>query len=370
MITMMKTKNNSQIIVIGDGSASTILELYLQDFFFCNSPMDARIEIQHTKISDVFSPGYKQLANDLHKMLYAYCAENIESIRSLEAIIGEHAIKQSCTEVYIDYRTIFLNLNEHGESAYFEGNISDDEFIIRYRLLCAVDAMIGIGNSFWALDNINKFKMFTNGKAVNILVKESHAITRSLSAFYAIKMHMELYRTKHNNAALRSKIISSMRKHSEEIRDIRKNNLREGIHKLLTAYKISKVDINYLKHRTCTLEKSISDEEVKRKTGCGTGGTNKEYKSDLEIVIQSFIQTNNCRSFEIFIDLFGSHYNEDNPCTTGKRKYYIGKYDKQFHIELLAAKHKSDYKAIKTSVVEELFKSAQTYLESDRRKTK
>jgi len=366
----MNIKDSARIVVIGDDSASAMLELFLQDFFFYNSPMDARIDIQHTKISDVFSSGYKKLATDLHKMLYTYCVEHIESIRSLEAIIGEIAITQLGNEVSIDYSKIFMCLNDKSEIAFFEGNISDDEFIIRYRLLCAVDALVGIGNSFWALDNIKKFKIFTNEKAANILVKESHAITRSLSAFYIIKMHMELYRTNQNNAVLRNEIVSSLRKHSEEIRDIRKTNLREGIHKLLTAYKLSKVDTNYFKHRSCTLEKHIKDEVDNRRTRSGDGGKNKEYMSDLEFVIRSFMQTHECQNVEIFKELFGAQYNDTNPCAIGKRRYYIDDIDRQFYRELLSVKNKYDYTVVNSLALEKAFKAAQKSLESHHRKRK
>ena len=158
----MIASNKAPIFVIGETPATFILEDYLKNFFFFNSPMDARLEIQHTKIYDLFSPDYKKESQMLHELLCAYCIENIDNIRALESIIKKDIVVLSDDSYAIDYHSIFLNLDDRGELAFFEGFLPLSTFVSRYRLLCAVDALVGIGNTLWALDNLRKFKIFLN----------------------------------------------------------------------------------------------------------------------------------------------------------------------------------------------------------------
>lgn len=334
-MTMMAS-NEAPILVIGEKPTTFILEDYLKNFFFFNSPMDARLEIQHTKIYDLFSPDYKKEAQMLHELLYAYCAEHIDNFRVLESIIKKDIVISSGDSYAIDYHSIFLNLDDKGELAFFEGCLPLNTFVSRYRLLCAVDALVGIGNTFWALDNLRRFKIFLNERAANILIKESYAITRSLSAFYSIKMQTQLYKTEKDNSILQEEIIENMRKHSSEMRNARILNLKENMKKLQFAYKISKFDTRYYKGRAETAEQRL-------RKNSGTGGANKAFIDDLTGVVEIFLQSTPCVSLEKFKEAFAKQYHDGQPCAIGRRKYYISKEDGALYREGLENKHKEEY---------------------------
>ena len=358
----MKIDNGTPIIVIGENPATFILEDYLKNFFFFNSPMDARLEIQNTKICDVFSPNYREEAQMLHELLYAYCIENMNNLRALESIINKNIITRSDDSYSIDYHSIFLNLDDKGELAFFEGSLPLDTFVSRYRLLCAVDALVGIGNTFWALDNLKKFKFFLNERAANTLVKESHAITRSLSAFYAIKIQKQIDNTEEENSELQEEIIENMKKHSSEMRNMRMQKLKENIKKLQYAYKISKVDTRYYKGRAESAELSLGKTKKLNLEHSGTGGKNKGYIDDLTHVIEIFLQTTPCVSIEKFKEAFGKQYHDGRPCAIGKRKYFINREDGRFYREGIENKHKEEYLEVRSSSLESAYTAAQKNL--------
>ena len=332
----MLTPSGHFIITAENNYATAILEDYLKSFFFFNSPMDARLDLQNTKINDVFSTNYKEEVQTLHKLLYAYCAESLENIRILESIINKNIITLSSDSYSIDYHSIFLNLDDKGELAFFEGCLPLNTFVSRYRLLCAVDVLVGIGNTFWALNNLRRFKFFLNERAANILVKESYAITRSLSAFYSVKMQTQLYKTEKDNSTLQEEIIENMRKHSSEMRNMRIQNLQENMKKLKFAYKISKVDIRYYMGRAESAEQRL-------KKNSGTGGANKAFIDDLTNVIEIFLQSTPCISLEKFKEAFAKQYHDGQPCAIGRRKYYISREDGELYREGVENKHKEEY---------------------------
>lgn len=355
----MIASNKAPIFVIGETPATFILEDYLKNFFFFNSPMDARLEIQHTKIYDLFSPDYKKESQMLYELLCAYCIENIDNIRALESIIKKDIVVLSDDSYAIDYHSIFLNLDDRGELAFFEGFLPLSTFVSRYRLLCAVDALVGIGNTLWALDNLRKFKIFLNERAANILVKESYFITRSLSAFYFIKMQTELYKTDKDNSILQEEILENMRKHSSEMRNMRIQNLKENMKKLQFAYKTSKVNIRYYKGRA-----EIAEQRLRKNSG--TGGANKAFIDDLTAVVEIFLQATPCVSLEKFKEAFAKQYHDGQPCAIGRRKYYISREDGELYREGLENKHKEEYIKTPHSSLESAYAAAVQNIEKRR----
>jgi len=351
--------SKDEAIIKESNDISIMLESFLLDLFFGDSPMDARIEIQHTNISEVFIPGYKEHASNLHNLLYLYCFENIKQIRIIESIINENVVIMNDNQTQsIDYYKIFLHLDNECEINFFRDEIALDEFVKRYRLLCVIDALVGIGNTLWTLDNMKDFILIVDKKAANILVKESHLITRSLSAFYIIKMHTELYKTEQDNSVLREKITSNMRAYSKEMRELRKQYLHNSI-KVRYGIRMSQIDANFYKKEAQQSKNIINQDKTQRKEWSKDGGENKEYFSDLMYVIESFLQKNSCKNLGEFKVLFGAHYNEKNVCSAGKRKYYIGSTDGIFYREQLSSKNKYEYKEVPHSSLEKIFEDAQ-----------